>query len=162
MTEQTEILKKVIVNTPEELAVRFEYEKDPSKFGDFLIGSTNEDFYLTTRTWDNINEFSNGLYFTQGTLERLEIKSIPQELSHSSSSTNYLYRIISNELKFVAVSTYLEDDCTTNLFGTEYSINLKDNIVISSRLNRDVDSDLLETYQELYNAQQSLTNISIS
>lgn len=161
MTNPKEKLEIVSIESPEELAVLFEYKKGAFSPEDFLIGCIGEHYYLTTKSWEEITQVSNALYIKQGNLDKLEIKSISYEPSHSSSTTNYLYQVNSNELNFVMASSHPEDDCTSTIFGTEYYINLKNKIVISKRLDKEVDNEKLEKCLDLYRKQQAADKIVV-
>lgn len=162
MTNLNEKLEIVSIKNPEELAVSFEYKKDAFSPEDFLIGCIGEHYYLTTKSWEEIGQISNALYVKKGNLDKLEIKSISNEPSHSSSATNYLYQVNSNELNFIMATSHPEDDYTTSLFGTEYHIDLKNNTLISKRLDREVDNKKLDEYLSLYQKQRAVHKIVVS
>jgi hypothetical protein len=154
MVYRRETLEIVSVKTANELTVLFQDELNSFRFRNFLIGHIKGEYFLTIITSGVEFELTNALYLKKGDLTKLSARDIPNKISEAPKSTNYLYRINSNELHFITGSLYLEDDCTTCLFGTEYRINLKQKNVDSKRLEKYMYNEKMSTFLELYNEQQ--------
>jgi len=159
MVYRRENLEIVNVKTTNELVTLFQNELHTFRFRNFLIGRINREYFLTIITSGEEFELTNALYLKKGDLTKLSAKDIPNKISEAPQSTNHLYRINSNELHFITGSLYLEDDCTTCLFGSEYRINLKEKIVDTKRLEKYMYNDELPNYLGLYNEQQSSDRI---
>lgn len=159
MVYRRENLEIVNVKTTNELVTLFQNELHTFRFRNFLIGRINREYFLTIITSGEEFELTNALYLKKGDLTKLSAKDIPNKISEAPQSTNHLYRINSYELHFITGSLYLEDDCTTCLFGSEYRINLKEKIVDTKRLEKYMYNDELPNYLGLYNEQQSSDRI---
>lgn len=159
MVYRRENLEIVNVKTTNELVRLFQNELHTYRFRNFLIGRINREYFLTIITSGEEFELTNALYLKQGDLTKLLVQEIPNKNSEALKTYNHLYKINSNDLHFITGSLYLEDDCTTCLFGSEYRINLKEKTVDTKRLEKYMYNDELSTYFDLYSQQQALNRI---
>ncbi|MGF9891545.1 hypothetical protein ABEX78_23080 [Priestia megaterium] len=159
MVYRRENLEIVNVKTTNELVTLFQNELNTFRFRNFLIGRINGKYFLTLITSGEEFELTNALYLKQGDLTKLLVQEIPNKNSEALKSYNHLYKINSNDLHFITGSLYLEDDCTTCLFGSEYRINLKEKTVDTKRLEKYMYNDELSNHLGLYNEQQGFDRI---
>ncbi|MDU9693305.1 hypothetical protein O0Q50_19220 [Priestia aryabhattai] len=159
MVYRRENLEIVNVKTTNELITLFQNELHTFRFRNFLIGRINRDYFLTIITSGEEFQLTNALYLKQGDLTKLLAQEIPNKNSEALESYNHLYKINSNDLHFITGSLYLEDDCTTCLFGSEYRIKLEEKRVDTKRLEKYFYNDELSTYLGLYSEQQASDKI---